>query len=147
MGTYSFFLATRGGAADCQIDWSAMDTEILFKSRVLERCHLEAATLEDVAKEFNESKLFSYLDYDLISALLEFNQHLRGQVVPRIYFSWEGGNRAYGLEFHPGAGRLTLLSFNYSHLLSTNWSWEEYRGVLENLPDRVGWEREELGSE
>lgn len=156
MGTYSFYLATRGGAAECKINWSAMNTDVLFKCRVLERCYLQALTLEAVAKEFNESKLFGYLDYDLVSALFEFNRHLvpvPGTVAtasahgPRIYYSYEGSNTAYGLEFHPGTETLKLLCFDYNHLLSQDWSWEEYHKITESLPDRDGWELEELGSE
>jgi hypothetical protein len=42
---------------------------------------------------------------------------------------------------------LKLLYFDYNHLLSDDWTWEEYRKITESLPDRDGWELEELGSE
>lgn len=149
MGTYTFYLTTRNNADEYIIDWDSMDTYVIFKFRPFERCYKEKTTLQEVAKEFNESKLFGYMSWDLTDALFEFNRHIKPNInsknpPPILYFSWEGANCLFALEFFPGKEKIHILRYDYDHLLSKDWSWEEYHKVINSLPDLDGWEYEEL---
>jgi hypothetical protein len=140
MGTYSFFISSRGNAELCKVDWESIDSDLLFNSSVLKRCYKEAVTLEDVANQFNESKLFGYLTDGFIYALYEFNFHLIPYGSnPILYFTCEEGDVAYALEFFPGTYKIHIHKLNYAHLLSSDWSWEEYNALKPTLPDRGGW--------
>lgn len=145
MGTYSFYIGSRGSAADYEIDWESMDTDILFKSSVLERCYKKSKNLEEVGKEFNETKLFGYLDYDLIGAIYELNAYLLPLELteqrPVLYYEWEGGNIAYGLQFDHENDCVNQLSFDYDHLVNQRMTTDEIYKVIEGLPDleRWGW--------
>jgi len=142
MGTYSFYVTSRNNAKDCKIDWSKMSTDIIFQSRVLQRCYNKSETLEDVAKEFDESKLFGYLTPALIEALIEFNLHLQPNGChPRIYFDYEGDDIAMGLEFVPGTTVLNILRYDYRHLLST---YNNTKAIVHSTPERAGWVVEQL---
>jgi len=148
MGTYSFYIGSRGSAEDYEIDWESMDTNILFKSRVLERCYKKSKNLEEVGKEFNESKLFGYFDYDMAMAIYEFNAFLLPLELtddrPVLYYEWEGGNIAYGLQFDHENDCVNELSFDYDHLVNQRMTSEEYHKVIEGLPDLEGWELSDL---
>ena len=139
MGTYTFYLTTKN-------NWDSMDTDIIFKFRPFERCYKEKTTLQEVAEEFNESKLFGYFSTDLIDALYEFNRHIisNKNSPPILYYSWEGANWVYALEFFPGLEKIHILKYDYDHLLSKDWTWEEYHKVLNSIPDLDGWEYEVL---
>lgn len=148
MGTYSFYIGSRGSAADYEIDWESIDTDILFKSSVLERCYKNSKNLEEVGKEFNESKLFGYLNYDLIGAIYELNAFLLPLELteerPVLYYEWEGGNIAYGLQFDHENDCVNQLSFDYDHLVNNRMPCDEYNKVIESLPDLEGWEWSDL---
>ena len=147
MGTYTFYLKTKNNAEEFLIDWNSMNTDIIFKFWPLKRCYKNKFTLQEVAEEFNESKLFGYFTYDLKSALYEFNLNIIPNINnknPISYYSWEGDNSAYALEFFPGTEKIHILRYDYNHLLSKDWTWEEYHKVLNNVPDLDGWEYEVL---
>ncbi len=120
-----------------------MDKDVIFQSRVLQRCYNKSETLEDVANEFAESKLFGYLSHELINALIEFNLHLQPYGChPRIYFDYEGDDAAMGLEFIPGTDVLNLLRYDYRHLLSTYNN--NRKAIIHSTPERGGWVVEQL---
>jgi hypothetical protein len=148
MGTYSFYIGSRGSASDYEIDWESMDTDILFKSRVLERCYTKCKNLEEVGKEFNESKLFGYFDYDLIGAIYELNAFLLPLELtdtrPVLYYEWEGANIAYGLQFDHENDCVNQLSFDYDHLINQQITSDEHDAVIQSLPDLEGWEWSDL---
>ena len=144
MGTYSFYISSKN-SEDCKIDWDSMNTEVLFKFRPLERCYKKCTTLNEVGLEFNQSKLFGYLDSDVIRALYEFNAHLVDKDYdldlqgPTLYFEWEGGNIAYALEFIPNSNTIYHHSLDYDDLIKNNMSSDEYYAVIESLPDLDRW--------
>jgi hypothetical protein len=148
MGQYSFFLTTRNNAESCLIDWDAMDTSVIFNSRVLEECFLEKEdypTLQQVAERFHETKFIGYIGHQMISALLEFNENLVPcGSSPRIYYDYEGADEVWCLEFTPGADFINLLLFSYGHLLP---SGDEYgygtarRRILSTIPEQHNWKR------
>lgn len=148
MGTYSFYIGSRGNAADYEIDWESMDTDILFKFRPLERSYKKCKNLEEVGKGFNESKLFGYFDYDLIGAIYELNAFLLPLELsderPVLYYEWEGANIAYGLQFDHENDCVNQLSFDYDHLVNQQMTGEEYHQVIQGLPDLEGWEWSDL---
>jgi hypothetical protein len=148
MGTYSFYIGSRGNASNYEIDWESMDTDILFKSSVLERCYKKSKNLEEVGKEFNESKLFGHFDYDLIGAIYELNAFLLplelSDIRPVLYYEWEGGNIAYGLQFDHENDSVNQLSFDYEYLVSERLTSEEFDDVIKVLPDLDGWEWSDL---
>lgn len=149
MGTYTFYLTTRNNAEEYIIDWDSMNTEVIFKFRPLESAYKEKTTLQEVAEEFNESKLFGYMSWDLTDALFEFNRHIKPIInntnpPPILYFTWEGANWLYALEFFPGKEKIHILRYDFEHLLSKDWTWEEYSKVTNSLPDQDGWECEVL---
>jgi hypothetical protein len=148
MGTYSFYISSRN-TQGVTIDWDSMNTEILFESRVLKSCYKECKTLDEVGMEFNESKLFGYLDSDLVAALYEFNGHLiysddshadpelQG---PTLYYEWEGGNIAYALEFNPKSNVIYHHALDYDHLVRQTLPFDKYHEVIHSLPDLDDWE-------
>lgn len=143
MGTHTFYLTSRNRADECMINWQAMDTDILFRSSVLKDSYNKCLTLEEVAKKFDERKLFGYLDEELIGALLEFNQNLIPYMCqPRVYFSWEGGDWCYGLEFFPGTSKVNIMRYDYGHLLIHDCY--SYRDIIGRVPDLPGWSVEQL---
>lgn len=148
MGTYSFYIGSRGNASDYEIDWESMDTELLFKSHVLERCYKKSKNLEEVGKKFNESKLFGYFDYDLFAAIYELNSFLLPLELtderPVLYYEWEGANIAYGLQFDHENDSVKQLSFDYEYLVSERLTSEEFDDVIKVLPDLEGWEISDL---
>ena len=148
MGTYSFYRGSRGNAADYEIDWDSMDTEILFKSSRLECYYKDCKNLEEIGEAFNESKLFGYFDYDLSMAIHELNACLVPKELteqkPVLYFEWEGGNIAYGLQFDHENDCVSQLSFDYDHLVSQRMTSDEYHAVITSLPDLEGWELSDL---
>ena len=143
MGTYSFYRNSKQASA-CKINWDAVDTEILFKFRPLERAYkMRCETLEDVGKEMNESKLFGYLNWELKEAILELNRHLVPQDpshTPTLYFEWEGGDIAMALEFFTGTELVNVLEYDYSHLMRHNEKlpsdevFKIYTKVFEEIP-------------
>lgn len=143
MGTYSFYIGSRGSAEDYEIDWESMDVETLFKSKVLERCYMKSKNLEEVGKEFNESKLFGYFDYDLIMAIHELNDYLLPLELkeerPVLYYEWEGANIAYGLQFDHENDCVNQLTFDYDYLVNESMTCDEYSAVIKRLPDLHGW--------
>lgn len=148
MGTYSFYIGSRGNAADYEIDWDSMDTDILFKSSVLNRCYKKCKNLEDVGRELNESKLFGYFDYELICAIYELNAFLLPLELsderPVLYFEWEGANIAYGLQFDHENDCVNQLTFDYNHLVNESMTSDEIHDVIESLPEMEGWEWSDL---
>jgi hypothetical protein len=148
MGTYSFYIGSRGNAADYEIDWESIDTEILFKSSRLECCYKNCKNLEEIGEAFNESKLFGYFNYDLIMAIHELNAFLVPLELtderPVLYFEWEGANIAYGLQFDHENDCVNQLSFDYDHLVNQRMTSEEYNQVIQGLPDLEGWEYSDL---
>jgi len=149
MGTYSFYITSKN-TENCEIDWDSMNTHVLFKFKPLERCYKKCKNLNEVGLEFNESKLFGYLDSELIEALYEFNTHLVDKEYdlelqgPTLYFEWEGGNIAYALEFIPNSKTIYHHSFNYDDLVKKALPSDEYNKLIESLPDLDGWTFEML---
>ena len=141
MGTYSFYLTTRNNAAGCKIDWDSMDKEIISHCSVLERCYNDkVSSLQMVAEQFTEYKLFGYLTYELKSALVEFCLHLVPYGSnPKIYFDYEGADWIYCLEFIPGTTDINVLIFDYSHLITSESSREEIKKVINSVPELSGW--------
>jgi hypothetical protein len=104
MGTYSFYEGTHNEPAKCIINWEAMNKETLSGFWRFGCCYEKGLkTLQEVAEHLIESKLIGYMDEDLIQALVEFNRHLvpYGKN-PSIFFSYEGDDYMYALEFIPG---------------------------------------------
>lgn len=119
MGNYSYFIVSVNGASICKIDWDncnfAVETEHsecyhitwLKKNLVSLGVDKRPETLEELAKSFDDHKLFGYLDNGYIEAFREVCRHLVmpptvGKMFPRIYFEEEGFDRIHYLEFHPG---------------------------------------------
>jgi len=148
MGTYSFYIGSRGNAADYEIDWDSMDTETLFKSSMLECCYKDCKNLEEVGQAFNATKLFGYFNYDLTMAIHELNDHLLPLELteerPVLFYEWEGGNIAYGLQFDHENDCVNQLSFDYDHLVNESMTSDEYGAVIKSLPDLDGWEWSDL---
>lgn len=119
MGTYSFFRNSKD-ASTCKIDWDSVETTNLFRSSALKRAYEKRCkTLEDVGKELDETKLFGYLNWELIGAIVELNRNLVPEDesdLPTLYFEWEGGDIAYALEFYTGTELVNTMSYDYSHL-------------------------------
>ena len=144
MGTYSFFRNSKH-ASTCKIDWNSVDTEVLFKFRALERAYEKRCeTLEDVGKEMDESKLFSYLSWEIKEAIIELNRHLvpaDNSHTPTLYFEWEGGDIAMALEFFTGTELVNVLEYDYSHLMRDNQKlpcdevFELYKKVFQEILD------------
>jgi hypothetical protein len=123
MGTYSFFRNSKH-ASTCKINWDSINTERLFNFSALKLAYEKRCeTLEDVGVVMNETKLFSYMTWDLRDAILELNRHLvpeDGTELPTLYFEWEGGDVAYALEFFTGTEMVNVLKYDYSHLMREN---------------------------
>jgi len=144
MGTYSFFRNSKH-ASTCKIDWDSVDTETLFKFRPLERAYEKRCeTLENVGKEMDESKLFSYLSWEIKEAIIELNRHLvpaDSSHTPTLYFEWEGGDIAFALEFFTGTEMVNVLEYDYSHIMKDNQKlpchevFELYTKVFQEIPD------------
>lgn len=117
-----------------------MDKNKIFKSYVLERCYQKAVTLEDVARNFDESKFFGYMTQEFIDALIEFNKHLVPYGChPKIYYEFEGEDAVKGLEFIPGTDNIYILSLPYYYLY--NIPTEE---LMKSSPEVDGWQRHRL---
>lgn len=59
MGTYTFYLTTRGNASSYKINWSTVNVDTIRNFRPLARAYEKRCnSLQEVAEEFNESKLF-----------------------------------------------------------------------------------------
>jgi hypothetical protein len=128
MGTYSFYLTSRNNAAGCKINWQAMNRDKLFKFRPLKKSYTIISNLEELAEEFDETKLFGYHTEELMDALNELAKGLEPYgCFPRLYFKWEGANSMICYEFIPGS------HFNVSLL--------EYKDGDElcDLPEKQGW--------
>ena len=155
MGTYSFFRYSKN-ASTCKIDWDSVDTNLLFHFSALERAYEKRCeTLEDVAKEMNEAKLFGYLTWELKGAIFELNRHLLPENpvdVPTLFFEWEGGDVAYALEFYTGTELVNILSYDYSYLttnvqrLPVDDIMELYKKIFEDITSLPisEWESEAL---
>ena len=144
MGTYSFYLTSRNNAKDCKINWAAMDKNKIFKSYVLQNSYESTTTLEEVAKNFDESKLFGYMTQEFIEALIEFNKNLVPYGChPKIYYDYEGSNDLVGLEFIPGTEYINIINCSYNHLLQYATD-DEYDGIVKSLPDSSGWHSKRL---
>jgi len=141
MGHYSWFIGARNFAEQSKINWDAVDTEILFKNKVLERCYKKSNTLFEVAKEFDDTKFMGYLDTECIEALVELNKNLiPNGCFPRVYYDYEGINQVWGLEFIPGEAYIHLLMFSYNDLIKTETnSKEDYDKLMNTMPERYGW--------
>jgi hypothetical protein len=141
MGQYSWLIGTRNSADLCKINWAAMDTEILFKNKVLETCYTNCLTLAEVAKEFDDTKFMGYLDSTCIKALIEFNRHLIPYgSFPRLYYDYEGLNQVWALEFVPGQPYIHLLMFSYNNFITEESTTKEhYTTLMNSVPERAGW--------
>jgi hypothetical protein len=148
MGNNSLYIGSRGNASNYEIDWESIDTELLFKSSRLEYCYKNCKNLEEIGEAFNESKLFGYFDYDLIMAIHELNAFLLPLELtderPVLYYEWEGGNIAYGLQFDHENDCVNQLSFDYEYLVSERMTSDEFSDVIKVLPDLEGWEFSDL---
>lgn len=113
MGTYCFYFTTSNNAAGCKINWAAMNKETLKGFWRLAYAHdKDLPNLEEVAKLLDESKLIGYMDETTIAAFVEFNANLVPYgFQPRIYFTYEGDDHVYCLEFIPGSNGLNILEF------------------------------------
>jgi hypothetical protein len=155
MGTYSFFRNSKH-ASTCKIDWNSINTETLFKFSALKYAYEKRCeTLEDVGKYLNETKLFGYMTWDVIEAIVELNRHLlpkNGTDLPTLYFEWEGGDIAQALEFYTGTELVNILSYDYSHLtrdvqrLPFDEVIDLYKKIFEEIVDLdiVEWETQPL---
>lgn len=105
-----------------------MDTDKIFKFRPLKKCYTVVSNLEELAKEFNETKLFGYHTDDLMEALTELAKGLEPyNCFPRLYFEWEGANSMICYEFIPG-----------SHFNVSVCDYKE-GDELCDLPEKEGW--------
>lgn len=72
-------------------------------------------TLEEVAKEFDESKFIGYMTREFIAALKEFNNNLEPYgSYPRLYYTYEGDDQLWCFEFVPGTDIINILTTPYS---------------------------------
>lgn len=105
MGTYSFFEACAG---DCDIE----DTGVLFRFWRFECIHsARPKTCAAAGAMLVESKLFGYMDANLISAFYEFNRHLvpNGQKPVWIFSTEHCDDATRAVRFYPGEERVELL--------------------------------------
>lgn len=133
MGTYTFYLTSRGNASECKINWSTVDVDIISKcSRLAIAYEKRCNSLQEVAELLNESKLFGYLTYELRCALLELNSNLvptsQEQEQPTVFYTWEGDNSVIALEFYPGTDKLLILSYDQGE-------YEDNKDVLLSIAD------------
>jgi len=147
MGTYSWFVSTRNNAAGCVINWDAMNTDVLFKSYVLKKCYKKTSNLQEVAEKFDESKFIGYMTDEFIAALFEFCSNLVPyDCFPRLYYTYEGDDNLWCLEFVPGTTAITIFTFNYAHLLSDTNEIRELAtdSVLAKLVTNGDWNMKRL---
>jgi hypothetical protein len=108
MGTYSFFESSSG---DCEVDWDAMDTEVLFEFKYFEYAHKEKLKLcSEVGARMRETKLFGYINQGYVDAFHEFSMHLvpNGENPVWVY-SYEGDSKRYTVRFFPGKEQVEFL--------------------------------------
>ena len=125
MGTYSWYLTSRNNATSTEISWSSN----VFEHRVLIDAYDSLRTLEDVGKAFHESKLFGYLTESLMEDLRYLSTCLIANgSFPRLYYSWEGNNDIFCIEFIPGS---PIVNF---------YVLEDVHGDdLSGIPEHSGW--------
>ena len=113
MESYSWLVTTRNNADKCKIKWESINTENLFKSKMLQICYENRSsleTLQDVATMLDDTKLMGYLNNKYLVALRELSKNLIPfGSFPRIYYDYEGKNQLWGLEFIPGTENINIL--------------------------------------
>lgn len=125
MGNYSWLITTRNQPENCEIDWSAMNTNLLYRHWLLEECHKEAEdvrphTLEQMAKRWHDTKFCGYFDEDYIKSLQEFCLHLKPYgSYPRLYYDYEGFEQLWCLEFIPGTTTVNYSVYSYRKEMAT----------------------------
>lgn len=124
MGTYSWYITSRNNAGSCEIFWGSN----IFSHHVLQKAYGTLKTLEEVGNAFNECKLFGYLTTELIQDLryLSFCLVPNG-CFPRLYYSWEGNDDAFCIEFVPGSYNVKIYVLDNVHEPS------------ESVPEHSGW--------
>lgn len=124
MGTYSWYLTSRNNAAACEIKWNTN----AYTHDVLKDAYGSLKTLEEVGKAFHERKLFGYLTGDVwedlryLSACLVPNGSF-----PRLYYSWEGNDDVFCIEFIPGSYNINI------------YVLEDVKDASESVPEHSGW--------
>ena len=125
MGTYSWYLTSRNNAESTQINWGPN----IFDHGVLIDAYGSLKTLEEVGKAFHERKLFGYLtdsvweDLRYLSACLVPNG-----CFPRLYYSWEGNDDVFCIEFVPGSPIVNI------------YVLEDVKDANESVPEHSGWQ-------
>ena len=107
MGMYSCFESSAG---DCEVDWDAMDTAVLFGYSWFEITYKKAKLCSEVGAKLQLTKLFGYMNQGILDALREFNRHLvpNGQK-PVWVFSYESDEETSRIiRFYPGEERLEI---------------------------------------
>ena len=140
MGTYSWYITSRNNADTCKINWKSINTDILYKSTVLQSCYEEAhkyPTLQKVAERFDETKLMGYLTHDFIMALMELSNNLiPNGSFPRIYYEYEGSDTLWCLEFIPGKRVVHMQTCDYK----ISETHADKKKFLSELPENGVWE-------
>jgi hypothetical protein len=125
MGTYSWYLTSRNNAATCEINWDSN----IFDHGVLRDAYGSLKTLEEVGKAFHERKLFGYLT----DSVWEDLRYLSASLVPngcfpRLYYSWEGNDDVFCIEFVPGSPIVNI------------YVLEDVKDANESVPEHSGWQ-------
>lgn len=124
MGTYSWYLTSRNNATTCEIVWGAN----VFEHRVLKEAYDSLHTLEEVGRTFDERKLFGYLTDSLIEDLRYLSTCLvPNGCFPRLYYSWEGNDDVFCIEFVPGSPIVNI------------YVLEDVQDATESVPEQSGW--------
>ena len=168
MGNYSFLRAVRNNPDQCIIDWSKIDLEEPLHWRIQDMVNLpeeeRPKTLADLAeRRFDESKLFGYMTTEQKDSLGRLCKVLKPYGAnPRLYFTCEGTENMYCLEFIPGTGKVNAGVFNSDAIIGAlpkrpdydsaeYQEWDSmYRSVKKYLDkyciDAAGWRFERIVS-
>lgn len=103
----SYFLYCSDGYK-CKINWEIGDPEKLKHCTVLSNS--SSSNLQQLAYEYDSTKLYGYLTFDKITALKELCRILVPcNSKPKLYFFVQ--NRIVSFEFHPGT-EIIITSIN-----------------------------------
>lgn len=145
MGTYSWYLTTRNNAAGCKINWTTVNTDILFKNHYLKSFYNKYDNMQELAEQLDEKKFIGYLTQDFIFALKELSKNLIPYgSFPRIYYEYEGDDKAYCMEFFPGTEHFNLHVCDSETNKTDNESLKLLKERLLLSPESKGWRSQEI---
>lgn len=124
MGTYSWYLTSRNNTESTQINWGPN----IYTHDVLKEAYDSLQTLEEVGRAFDEHKLIGYLDDSVMEDLRYLSTCLvPNDCFPRLYYSWEGNDDVFCIEFVPGSPIVNV------------YVLEDVQDPTESVPEQSGW--------